>query len=212
MPNYPDITGERIGKLTAIRRVPGSPVWMWRCECGNERLWTKMQADCRLHEYEEGRRETPPACQRCNHFVRRGVHAQGRAERGRIPTNYRNMMGEKIGRLTAVKRLGVGHNRSALWLWQCECGHAREWSTGEIMIEFRKYQRGERLSPPACKRCSRAVRGRQTQKFDDETVREARRLVRLGVRPAEVARQFGMSTVWVTMLARGKKRTDVVGR
>lgn len=118
------------------------------------------------------------------------------------PPNYRDMTGITVGNLTALHRAGTSADGAAVWIWQCTCGRVRSMSTTRVYADMRRFEQGQRHIPPSCVHCGRAVRGEQLRRLDTATVREIRRLFRLGVRRADIAKQFGITPVYVSKLAK----------
>jgi PII-like signaling protein len=94
-----DLTGQRFGRLTAIRLLPerlnGSTVWECLCDCGNT---TEVQGS----ELSAGRTRS---CG-CSHI--------------------KNLAGRRFGRLTAIKPLPERRNGGVVWECLCDCGNTAE--------------------------------------------------------------------------------------
>lgn len=100
-----DLTGQRFGKLVAVRRIRsqnGRTRWECRCDCGNIHIVT-------AHALKAGK------CTSCG---------CSRYEKGRGVTD---ISGQKFGRLTALyhtdKRSKKG---SVFWHCRCDCGNEVE--------------------------------------------------------------------------------------
>ena len=99
-----DITGEKFGKLTAIRfsgeRVNGIRVWEFICECGNLTKTTAYRAKI-------GQKKS------C-----------GCSTTSRPQNEAKDILGEVFGRLTVIARDGsIG--RRAAWKTKCVCGNEK---------------------------------------------------------------------------------------
>lgn len=65
MPNAIELTGQRFGRLMALRRSGtnshGAALWLWRCDCGNEierptyPIRVGRQVSCGCHKVEQSR-------------------------------------------------------------------------------------------------------------------------------------------------------------
>ncbi|MFN7318074.1 MAG: hypothetical protein ACK5S6_01070 [bacterium] len=92
-----DVTGEKYGLLTALKRMPSGPshgsVWLWLCDCG-------VKKEIALADVRRG---TTKSC------------GCGRAK---------DLTGEKFGRLTAVRRV-ENSIHGVCWLFKCDCGTER---------------------------------------------------------------------------------------
>lgn len=100
-----DITGQKFGKLTALKQVTingGYAGWLCKCDCGNERVFRRQ-----------------------NLVSKQGASKHCGCERNLI--QFRDITGEKFGRLTAIKRTKRS-NGNTYWLTKCECGNEKETS------------------------------------------------------------------------------------
>lgn len=101
-----DLTGKRFGKLTVIEKVDskikGIARWKCKCDCGNI-----VEVNGKDLRYKNGTR----SC--------------GCLQKEAAQNNYIDITGEKYGRLTVVKKVGV-KNGSVLWLCKCDCGNYTE--------------------------------------------------------------------------------------
>lgn len=105
-----DLIGMKFGRLTVIKRVEnrGSQTyWLCRCECGIEKEiqggklknGTIMSCGCLAREMSSKRRKE----------------------------NVTDLIGQKFGRLTVIKRAKNRGNQGQIkWLCQCECGVEKE--------------------------------------------------------------------------------------
>lgn len=112
-----NIAGKKFGRLTPIERVQvpeglyaKSTYWVARCDCGNliatttSSLGTGNTRSCGCLHQETARK-----------------------------LHYRDMTGERSGRLTVLKRVeGVAASGSTNWLCRCECGKETVQSASEI--------------------------------------------------------------------------------
>lgn len=96
-----DIKGQRFGRLTAVRPIfDGRRIkWFCRCKCGGSTI-TFVTA-LRL-----GRSQS------C------GCLKKERA----LESKLVDIKGQKFGRLTAVRSLGLDKHHKSRWLCRCECG------------------------------------------------------------------------------------------
>jgi len=105
-----DITGQRFGRLTAIRPTDKRSglyiVWEFLCDCGNVAYIAGSRVKgghicscgCSVHKY--------------------------------------NLMGKKYGRLTVLERVknnGNPQSNRTLWLCRCDCGNDATYSTNSII-------------------------------------------------------------------------------
>lgn len=93
-----DLTGQRFGKLIAIKIVGKSEdnrmLWLCKCDCGNEII------------------------------VKSATLLKGeRITCGCSRTVIRDLIGKKFGKLTVIKRVENDKGRNAQWLCKCECGN-----------------------------------------------------------------------------------------
>lgn len=98
MPSAIDITGQRFGRLVAVRRAE-SRKWLFRCDCGIEK-----------------------AIQACN--VKKGVSSSCGCLRKEVTgerAGDRDMLGKRFGQLSVVRSAGKGGDHGHRLLWQCLC-------------------------------------------------------------------------------------------
>ena len=116
MGKFVDITGKRYGKLVVIektkeRNVRGSVIWNCKCDCGK---MVNVSSNC----------------------LRTGsVSSCGCS---RAESKEKNISGEKVGRLTAIKKVGKTKD-GVLWLFQCDCGR-------KVELSVRVFNDGKTLS------------------------------------------------------------------
>lgn len=106
-----DLTGQHIGMLTVVRRVPDPQkkkvLWECKCDCGNTCV---RSAILLTHDISIS----------CG-CVRRGKSGLYAPKKPDKPRNrgysHIDYTGQTFGNLTGIQ---VGHNGE--WLWRCECG------------------------------------------------------------------------------------------
>lgn len=112
MGKFIDLTGQRFGKLTVIKRLPNhvtsggqtKVMYLCKCDCGNERV---VQAG----KLKNG---TIARCVKC--FV----------------PHYENITGKKFGMLVPIEKLGTRRGRT-LWKCKCDCGKEIE-LTSDLLL------------------------------------------------------------------------------
>lgn len=104
-----DITGQRFGKLVAIKKFgiseKGQTTWLFKCDCGTEK------------EIEIVR------------VLHRNLKDCGCLKIGRI----NNITGQKFERLTAIKLIGINKKKETVWLFRCDCGVEKELVASDIL-------------------------------------------------------------------------------
>ena len=98
-----DLTGEKFGHLTVIKRAPnkGKEVaWECKCDCGNSVI-------VRAYSLLSGNTKSC-GCVRRNCAINLGK------------SNKKNLTGEKFGRLTVIKD-SVQRNNQQQIMWECKC-------------------------------------------------------------------------------------------
>ena len=95
-----DITGNRYGRLTVIKRDGTSKdhhaMWLCQCDCGNQtRVISKD--------------------------LRKGHTTSCGCYNRELITNQ--IIGQKFNKLTVLERAGTDNNRNSLWKCQCDCGN-----------------------------------------------------------------------------------------
>lgn len=106
MGKFNDLTGQVFGRLTVINRVPNrnnKVFWHCKCECGKE-------IDARGDQLKNGRAKSC-GCYSKEIFANQGVK------------NFKNLTGQKFGKLTALYPLKKENNTKYSWVCQCECGN-----------------------------------------------------------------------------------------
>jgi len=104
-----DITGQRIGKLIAIKYTGKiknhSAVWECKCDCGNI---------CEV---------------KANALLSGAIRSCGCL---RSESRIKDITGQRFGKLTAIKRTGQKKNNSQVWQCKCDCGNICEVSAGAL--------------------------------------------------------------------------------
>lgn len=100
MPKFKDITGQRFGRLVAIRRIgPNTGYntrWFCQCDCGRT---------CAVNGSNIGRSTNSCGC-------------------ARMGARTKDITGQRFGRLVATKRVFPNDkHKQAQWLCRCDCGH-----------------------------------------------------------------------------------------
>lgn len=93
-----DLTGVTFGSLTVLKRVrPKGKITFWKClcKCGKKVI---VQA----HNLQTGNSKS------CGCYL--------------FSPRFRDVAGQKYGRLTGLERLPPDGTRKTKWKWQCECG------------------------------------------------------------------------------------------
>lgn len=110
MPKYKDLTGQKFGKLTVIKRdlehTGGAAYWICQCECGNIK-------SIRGSNLTTSNKPT----QSCG-CLNKEINSK------RI--DITSQVGKKYGRLIVLERdldKPIGHGQDSFWKCQCECGN-----------------------------------------------------------------------------------------
>lgn len=101
MGKFIDLTGQKFGMLTVLRRadVPGKdPRWVCKCDCGNETVVV-------------------------GYNLKSGHTSSCGCLRHRPSPNRDSLEGQQFGEWTVLKRV---ENRPSYWLCQCSCGVIKE--------------------------------------------------------------------------------------
>lgn len=105
MSKVKDLTGQRFGKLTAVRptekRASTSIIWECLCDCGNT-------------TFVPGNNLRSGNTKSCG-CLRKAEMAQRRAV---------DLVGQRFGKLTAVRSTEERRNGSVVWECRCDCGNA----------------------------------------------------------------------------------------
>ena len=110
-----DITGQRFGRLTAIRFVGKNNnskenLWLCRCDCGNE-------VEVTLGRLSSGNTKSCGCLKK--EFAKQNNY------------KYENLVGKRFGILTVTEELGSG-KQGVKWLCKCDCGNEITASTGDL--------------------------------------------------------------------------------
>lgn len=101
-----DLTGQRFGRLTALRRLDEKTgtgyAWLCRCDCGNE---TKVSA---------------------NALLSGGTKSCGCGKIEALRRKARDIRGQRFGRLLALEPLERREAGSVVWRCRCDCGREAE--------------------------------------------------------------------------------------
>jgi len=106
-----DLTGERFGKLIAIRPLEertnsGQIRWLCKCDCGNTTTVTTSTL-------------TSGHTRSC----------------GCLQERIRDLTGQRFGRLTVISLLPERRNRAAVWRCSCDCGNFVDVIGGSLVSE-----------------------------------------------------------------------------
>lgn len=109
MPALKDLTDQRFGKLVVIKRAPNQNkkvFWECKCDCGNTII---VRSDQLI-------RGITKSCG-C-------LHKEIAAEIGH--NNFKDLTGQRFGRLVAIQPIKSLSNSKYYWLCQCDCGNTVE--------------------------------------------------------------------------------------
>ena len=109
---FKDVAGQRFGRLVAIRpdgKEGNNTVWLCRCDSGAE---THVPID----RLTSGKTQSS-GCLNLDYL---------RGRTGRRHHRFRDVGGQRFGRLVAVELVGRTSNGQAIWLCECDCGNAVE--------------------------------------------------------------------------------------
>ena len=99
-----DITGERFGKLVAVKNVGVNKhkraLWLCKCDCGNE---------CVVTSQELNKGDT----QSCGCLHKEAI----------TKANKKDMLNKRFGRLVVIEENGKDKNGSIKWRCKCDCGN-----------------------------------------------------------------------------------------
>ena len=117
-----DLTGQRFGKLVALRptdeRINGRVVWECQCDCGNT-------------HYAPGRDLVNGRVKSCGCFRSESV-------RERMRKRARDLTGQRFGNLAAVRATERRENRHVVWECICDCGNTCFVPSGKLVHEVTK--------------------------------------------------------------------------
>lgn len=100
-PDFIDITGQKFGKLTVIKRLPNrkaTTYWLCQCECGNF-------SEVRGSQLRNG-----------------SVKSCGCLRKETFANKAENLIGRKFGILTVIEK-SYRKGRHQYWKCQCDCGN-----------------------------------------------------------------------------------------
>lgn len=106
MGKFIDLTGQKFGKLTVIKRTPNKnnrTMWLCECECGNE---VEVRSDQLRGEVAQS-----CGCLRLEHTKKMGHN------------NFKDLTNQKFGKLTALKPIFNEKSHKYDWFCQCDCGN-----------------------------------------------------------------------------------------
>jgi len=116
MGKFKDITGQRFGRLVAIhptnKRKHKSVVWECQCDCGKV-------VEINAKSLISGNTKSCGCLQR-----------EVRSKNRKKPA--KDIMGQRFGRLVAIRLTDKRKNRSAVWECQCDCGKVVEVKAGNL--------------------------------------------------------------------------------
>ena len=104
--NVLNLTGQRFGKLVVIKKVESKNKqsrWLCQCDCGNTKIAVGVQL-------KRGRIKS------CGCLI---------AQKNK-KNNFKDITGQRFGKLVAIKPIGMTSNRNTIWLCQCDCGNQKE--------------------------------------------------------------------------------------
>lgn len=100
MGKFIDLTGQRFGKLKVIKQASRSKVgtirWLCQCDCGNKSIVQTTNL-------------TSGHTKSCG-----CLHKENR-------TSFKDLTGQRFGRLTVIKEFGKNKHGRVLWLCKCTC-------------------------------------------------------------------------------------------
>ena len=106
MGKFIDLTGQKSGKLTAIKRIGTNKwktaIWLCKCECGNTK--NVSTTDFKANKVK--------SCG-CLYKI--------------------NLIGKKFNKLTIIKEIGKAKNGQSIWLCKCDCGNITKVMYGNLV-------------------------------------------------------------------------------
>lgn len=108
MPKFKDLTGQRFRKLVVLEYL-GSSRWLCQCDCGNTTIVTTSHLksghtrSCGCFRYDKPRH------------------------------TFKDLTGQKFGRLLVIKRLENNKYGRAMWLCLCDCGKSHIVEGGHLL-------------------------------------------------------------------------------
>lgn len=105
MPKLIDLSGQRFGRLIAVKRVDNignNAAWLCKCDCGND---TIVRAS----------------------YLRFGSTKSCGCARDEVMNRKKtiDLAGRKYGKLLVLKQAGYNGQGGALWLCKCDCGNEK---------------------------------------------------------------------------------------
>lgn len=98
-----DLTGQRFGRLTVVGRADDQKgAWKCRCDCGNETM------------------------ARANSLLSGNTRSCGCLQSERRRAAYRDLAGQRFGRLVALEPAEKRRSGSVVWKCRCDCGQECE--------------------------------------------------------------------------------------
>jgi hypothetical protein len=109
---FKDISGQRFGKLIAIKRVEndkqGHVQWLCNCNCGNEVI-VKSNSLRRGENHSCGCLQNEKA-------------SESSLQKETVSKRFNDISGQRFGKLIAMKRIGNNKRGQVQWLCKCDCG------------------------------------------------------------------------------------------
>lgn len=97
-----DLTGQKFGNLIAIKKTTpnkwGKNRWLCSCDCGIQKVFI-------ISHLKSGKTKS------CGCLRHRKAH------------NFKNIIGNKYGRLTVLRQVPHEYNRKTAWICKCDCGN-----------------------------------------------------------------------------------------
>ena len=122
MPAKVDLTGQRFGRLVALspinKREAGSIVWKCLCDCGNISF---VKAKC----LRDGHNKS------CGCIRKDWLMTMQKA-------NILDVVGQRFGRLVAIKKTSIKLRSCYLWHCKCDCGNIVCTSVGYLNSGVKK--------------------------------------------------------------------------
>jgi len=124
MPKLKDLTGQKFGKLTVMKRVENNKYrqsrWLCRCECGKECVTSQGTL-------KYGRTKS------CGCLRSETSKTNGKDNYGK---NIKNLIGMRFGLLTVIKegnRKNYNEQSMITWECKCDCGSYREVTSNHLI-------------------------------------------------------------------------------
>ena len=116
MAKFVDLTGEKFGYLTVIKRsdnINGKTAWLCKCNCGNELI----VKSCNL-------KKTINMCPSCKESIPK-VHKHN--------SRFKDLTGKTFGKLTVLYEIGFDKRSQTIWHCKCSCGHMCDVSGNQLI-------------------------------------------------------------------------------